>query len=159
VPDRQRREILSYFETRFGIPYPVFESFALLDRGKIIRSKMIIAMEVVIEPALRRRAESDLSSGVELLDGLREDMRAIMTQKLQGIGMLWRHDFDPGVFRDDRRQVLDHAIDLDRECRLGKARPNRRRDIGAGYGPFELSLAAIGQRDRRHDAPLEFSLS
>ena len=35
MPDRQRQELLSYFETRFGIPYPVFESFALLDRGKV----------------------------------------------------------------------------------------------------------------------------
>jgi NOL1/NOP2/fmu family ribosome biogenesis protein len=35
VPDRQRQEILSYFETRFGIPYDIFESFALLDRGKV----------------------------------------------------------------------------------------------------------------------------
>jgi NOL1/NOP2/fmu family ribosome biogenesis protein len=31
----QRQEILSYFEIRFGIPYHVFESFALLDRGKV----------------------------------------------------------------------------------------------------------------------------
>lgn len=35
VPDLQRQTILSYFETRFGIPYTDFEPFALLDRGKV----------------------------------------------------------------------------------------------------------------------------
>jgi NOL1/NOP2/fmu family ribosome biogenesis protein len=35
VPDAQRQTILSYFENRFGIPYRVFESFTLLDRGNV----------------------------------------------------------------------------------------------------------------------------
>lgn len=35
MPDVERETILSYFETRFGIPYAAFEPFALLDRGKV----------------------------------------------------------------------------------------------------------------------------
>ncbi len=35
MPETPRRAILSYFETRFGIPYDAFEPFALLDRGKV----------------------------------------------------------------------------------------------------------------------------
>lgn len=35
VPDMQRQTILSFFETRFGIPYNIFEPFALLDRGNV----------------------------------------------------------------------------------------------------------------------------
>lgn len=35
MPAPQRQTILSYFETRFGIPYDAFEPFALLDRGKV----------------------------------------------------------------------------------------------------------------------------
>ncbi len=35
MPETQRRAILSYLETRFGIPYHTFEPFALFDRGKV----------------------------------------------------------------------------------------------------------------------------
>jgi len=35
VPDIQRQAILSYFETRFGIPSHTFDPFDLFDRGKI----------------------------------------------------------------------------------------------------------------------------
>ncbi len=35
MPDVQRQTILSFFETRFGIPYDAFEPFVLFDRGKV----------------------------------------------------------------------------------------------------------------------------
>jgi NOL1/NOP2/fmu family ribosome biogenesis protein len=35
VPHLQRQRVLSYFETRFGIPDHAFEPFSLLDRGKV----------------------------------------------------------------------------------------------------------------------------
>jgi NOL1/NOP2/fmu family ribosome biogenesis protein len=48
VPDVQRQEILNYFESRFGIPYRTFESFALLDRGKVYVLLSCMASTVAI---------------------------------------------------------------------------------------------------------------
>ncbi len=35
MPEGDRKEVLGYFEVRFGIPYETFDAFTLLDRGKV----------------------------------------------------------------------------------------------------------------------------
>src|SRR5271163_227155 len=52
---------------------------AFLDRGEFIRREGVVAEEVVVEAGLDHRADGDLRSRPERLDGLGEHMGRVMT--------------------------------------------------------------------------------
>ncbi len=120
---------------------------ALLDLLEILGRERRRAGKIVIEAGIGRRAECDLSLGIELFHRLGHDMRRVVADDLERAGRIARQDRDLGVARDLRREVLFLTIDLDRNRCLGKAGADRGRELAAGDGTRKLPHRAIGQGD------------
>jgi hypothetical protein len=69
---------------------------------------------------------------------------------LDAVGILVCHDAHRGVMVDDMGGVDQRAVDSARKRRLGKPRPNARRDLGDRNGPVKLLVASIGKSNYRH---------
>src|SRR5690606_13386501 len=84
---------------------------ARLDALDILRSEGLLAREVVVEPILDGRADRDLGLRIELLHGLRHDVRGVMSKQLQSIGRFAGNDLYARVAIDGRGEVTQDAID------------------------------------------------
>ena len=91
----------------------------------------VVAREVVIEAVLDRRADGHLRAGKKLLHRHGEHMRRVVADQLQRLGVLLGDDADLGVVLDGPEQVPLLAVDFEDQGRLGEARPDGGRDLGA----------------------------
>ena len=108
---------------------------ARLDGGKVLVAEGRLAMEIVIEPVLDRRADGDLRLGIQLENRLGHDMRGIMPDGGQNGVVLCRQQRQRGIGLDLACHVPFLAVDNSQHCRLGEARTDigrdgRRRDRG-----------------------------
>jgi hypothetical protein len=123
---------------------------ARLDLLQVLGREGLGAGEVVVEAVLDSRPEGHLGARVELLHRLGHDVGAVVAQQLQGVGMAARDNLDRRVLLDHRRQIDDAAVQLQGERRLGQARADRGRDLGARNGLVEVAHAAVRERDGNH---------
>ncbi len=130
------------------VAHPRFDLFKIVGRERLGPG------EIVIEPGFRRRAESNLGVGIELLDRLGHDMGRVMPQDLEPFSGVSGDDRDRGIAVDHRSQVARPAIYPDRDCRLGEPRPDRSRNFAARdrAGKFEAFAVRQGHHDRRRPA-------
>jgi hypothetical protein len=92
-----------------------------------------------------------LALGIEALHRLRQQVRGRVADDLQPLRILRGDDADLGVVLDQVAGVAQPAVDLAGQRGLGQARADVGRDVHHRYGLVVLSLAAVRQRDRRHD--------
>src|SRR6266446_3182647 len=121
-----------------------------LDPLEVLRRERLGTGEVVIKPGVRRRAERDLGVRIEFLDRLGHDMGGVVAEDLKTLRRVARYDGNRSVAIYDRGEVARPAVDPNGDRRLGEARSDRRREVGAGHRKRELAAAAVGQghRDR-----------
>ncbi len=120
---------------------------ALFDAREILGRERRVAREIVIEAGVGRGAERDLRLGIEFLHRLGHDVRGVVADDLQRLGRGRGDDGDRGVAVEARGEVARLAVDHDGERRLGQARADRRRNLGAGDRAEEMTLLAVGQGD------------
>ena len=107
--------------------------------------------EIVIETVLGRWAEGDLGSGEEVLDGLGEDVRAIVADQFERLGLVARGDqLEPGIALERAGDVAHLAVDARGERGLGQARADRRGDIGRGRAFRHFPDRTVGKRNLEH---------
>jgi hypothetical protein len=125
---------------------------ALLDPREIVGRERLVAREVVVEPVLGCGTEGDLRAGIELLHRLGEHVCCVVAQQLERVGRFRRDDLDARVAIDRRGEVLDLAVDLDGERRLGEAGADGLGQLGAADGARKALGAAVRQPDCDHNA-------
>ena len=119
---------------------------ARLDPLQVLGMERLVAREVVIEAVLDRRADGDLGAGIEVLHRLGHDVGAVVADHRQRRLVLVADEAHPGAVRQLAVEVLELAVDLHHRRRLGQARADRCRELGAGHRLRE-ALAAVRQRD------------
>ena len=117
------------------------------DLRQIVGRERRVAREVVIEAVLDRRADGDLGAGKQLLHRHREQMRGVVADQLQRLGILPGDDAQLRVLLDGAEDVPLLAVDLDDQRRLGEARADRGRDLRARHPAREIQHLAVGQGD------------
>jgi hypothetical protein len=85
------------------------------------------------------------------LHRLCQDMRGVVAQQLQRVGMGAGDDLDLGVVVDDVGEILDLTVDLDGERGLGEPRADGGGDLRARNRAVEAAHIPIRQRDRDHE--------
>ena len=83
-------------------------------------------------------------------------MGAIVAQQLQRIGMLAGDDRNLRVALDGGGEILEDAVDLDGQGRLGQARADRLGQLGARQRALERTAAAVRQRQGDHREQCRF---
>ena len=91
-----------------------------LDPGQVVRGERLLAVEVVVEAVLDRRADRDLGAGIEVLHRLGHDVGAVVADDRQRLGLVGLDDPDPRIALDRPRQVTQLAVNLDHEGHLGR---------------------------------------
>ncbi len=121
-----------------------------LDALQVLGGEGPLESEVVIKTVFDHRADGDLGTGIELLDGVRQQMRAGMADDLQAFRVALGDDGHGRVPVDDVRSVHQTAVHFAGQGGLGQARPDRGGDLADAHRRVERALAAIGERDDRH---------
>ena len=99
---------------------------------------------------LDHRANGDLCLGEKLLDGVGQQVRGGVTNDLQAIGILGRHDGQRRVFFHAVTGVHQAAIDLARQGRFGQTGANRGGHFRHGDRARKFALGAVRQCDVKH---------
>ena len=123
---------------------------ALFDARQILGREGLVTREIVIEAVLDGGTDGHLGAGVELLDGLGQDMGGIVPDQLQRLRTLAGDDLDRGVFRDRQIEIAQLAVDLDSERRLGEAGADVTRDFFTRGRVIVFAHAPVGKRDPHH---------
>ena len=118
---------------------------ACLDGLEIARSEGLRACKVIVEAVFDRRADGDLRIGIELLHGFGHDVSCIMTEQLEAVGVLVRHDLDARVAADRKIEIAKLVVDADRKGFLRERVRNRRRNVRSRRGRRELANRTIGE--------------
>ena len=117
------------------------------DDGQIFRAERLVAREVVVEAVLDVRADRHLGAGIKFLHGLRQQMRGVVADQVQRVLALARNDFDLGVEWDRPIEILELAVDLDRQSGFGEAGADRGGNRGAGAAARGRPHRAVRQGD------------
>ncbi len=105
-------------------------------------------LEVVVEAGLDRRADRHLGAGVELGHRLGHHVGGVVADQLEPLGVALGDDrhLRPGLGQR-RVEVLQLAVDLDRQRGLRQPRADRHRGVGAGRPGGQLERLPVGQGD------------
>jgi hypothetical protein len=116
-----------------------------LDPGQILGRERLVPVEVVIEAVLDRRADRDLGAGEQVLHRLGHDVRAVVPDHRQRLGVLGADQADLRVVRDRPVEVPQSTVDLDDEGTLGKALGDHPRHLHPGHAAREGARAPVGK--------------
>ena len=78
-------------------------------------------------------------------------MRAVVAHQFQAVFVLGGDDFDGGVLLDEKGQILDHAVGLQRQGVFRQARADGGGDFCAGNRRLEIAPTSVGQIDCNHE--------
>ena len=106
----------------------------LLDFGEVFGCERHVAREVVVEAVVDRGADGHLRAGVKRLHRHGEDMRRIVPDEFQRLGVLPGDDAELRVFLHGTEQVPLLAVHFGNEGRFRQTGTDGRRDF-AGRGP------------------------
>jgi hypothetical protein len=115
------------------------------DRFEIFRREGPLVRKVVIKAVFDHRPDRHLRIGEQLLHRVREQVRRRMTQHVDPVFVLVRHDRDLRVAFDQVRRIDQLAVHAPCKCGLGEAGSYRRGDVGDADGVIERALRAVWQ--------------
>ena len=117
---------------------------ALFDGNEVFRGERRLAREIVVEAVLDRRADGHLRARIQLLHRLRHDVRGVVADEVERLGVLRGDDGERRVGVDHMAGINQLAVDLAGERRLGEAGADAGGDLGDGHRRIELSDRTIG---------------
>ena len=106
--------------------------------------------KIVIEAVLDHRANRDLGVGVQLFDGVGQQVCGGVANHFQAIGVFGGHDGQRCVFCNLVAGINQTAVDFAAECGLGQTCANGCGHLCHGHRAGKLSLRAVGKRDVDH---------
>jgi hypothetical protein len=127
---------------------------ARLDALQVLGRKRPHVIDVVVEPILHHRPDGHLGIGVELLDGLTEQMGAGGAHHVDTGRIPVGNDLDACVLLDRHAQIDLAAIDATRDRCLRQARTDVGGNLGQRGGRIVAALTAVGKGDRGHMLPV-----
>ncbi len=116
-----------------------------LDRRDVLGRERPRHLEVVVEPVLDRRTESDAGLGEDLPDGGGEHVGGRVPQHLERRRIALGEDRHCGAIVERSTQITDRPVDGDRHRGAGEAGTDRGRQVGAGRPRRQLARRAIGE--------------
>lgn len=125
---------------------------AFLDSLEILRGERALVGEVVVKAAIDHGANGHLSLGIEVFDGVGQQVCRGMPEHLQTFSILVRDDGHLGILRKTVAGVDKLAVDLAGEGRLVQPGANRLRELGNRERRFESAFGTVRQGDLEHDA-------
>ena len=106
----------------------------------------LLAAEVVIEAVLDRRADGHLRAGEQPLHDRRDDVRGVVADELEALGVLRREDRELAVVIERPGEVDLVAVELREQRGLGEARADlRAHEVGDRRAGRGLLLAPSGR--------------
>ena len=124
------------------------------DGFQIVRGERRRTGEVVIEAVLDGWADGDLGIGIQFLDGFGHHVGGVVTQQLQRVGILVRHDRHLGVGADSGAQILHHAVDANGQRRFGETGTDGLGNLQTRDRAVEIAQAAVRQSNGDHGLAL-----
>mmetsp|Transcript_37514 Transcript_37514/g.87440 ORF Transcript_37514/g.87440 Transcript_37514/m.87440 type:complete len:538 (+) Transcript_37514:6674-8287(+) len=121
-----------------------------LDRGQVLWRERALVGEVVVEAVVDDRADRDLGFGIELLDGVGQQVGRRVADHVQAVGILVGDDGKLSVVVDHVAQVDQLAVDLATERGLGQAGADAGGDIADRQRRRVLTARAVGELDGNH---------
>ncbi len=118
------------------------------DLGEIVGVERLLLGEVVVETVLDDRADGHLSAGPQGLHGLRHDVRSVMSDQLERLGVGPDNDLDVGIGLDGVGQIRQFAVKRDSNRLLGQRLGDAGRQLGAGQALLEGPFATIRESQR-----------
>ncbi|MNS68801.1 hypothetical protein D3C72_1020910 [compost metagenome] len=129
----------------------------LLDGNEVFGREGALVGEVVVETVVDDRADRHLRLGIQLLDGVGQQVSRRVADHVDAIGILVRHDGERGVTVDPVARIDELAIHLASKCRLGQARADALGHFGHRDRAGKFATGTVRQRDCDHLAPFEGS--
>ena len=117
------------------------------DLRQIVGRERFVAREIVIEAVVDGRTDGHLGAGIKRLHCHGEDMRRVVADQFQRLVVLLGDDADFGVVLDRAEQVPFLAVHFQDQRRLGQARTDGGRDLGARHAARKRHRLAIRQGD------------
>ncbi len=119
-----------------------------LDPGQIVGGEGLVADEIVEEAVFDVRADGDLGAGEQLLHRLRHQMRGVVADEIERLGLVLARDDADRIAVGERRGEIAHlAAHLDGERGLGETGADRGGEVSARASGRSGPHAAVGQGD------------
>ena len=119
----------------------------LLDHLEVFRRERARYREIVVEPLVNGRAESDPGVREDLAHRGGEDVRRGVAQHRQRVGVALGEDRQPGTAGERPAKVLDLAVDANGDRRTRQAGADLRRELGTRGTLGQFAFGAVRKRD------------
>jgi len=119
----------------------------LLDFLEVLGRKGSGAIEIVIEPVLDGRTDAELGFRVQFEDGGREQVRGGVPVNVERFRVLGGEELDIRVGFERAREIIQFAVHLGDDRRVGEAGADRLGDIEGTCALRRRPFTAVGQRD------------
>ena len=116
-----------------------------LDRAEVLGCEWFVPSEVVVESVGYRRPDGHLGAGIQFLHRLGQNMRRIVADQLQRVGIATGDEHNVGVALDLSGQIHQLAVELHGEGGAREARADRFRHRRARHRPVEAAHGLVGQ--------------
>jgi hypothetical protein len=122
-----------------------------LDPCEVVGGERRVAREVVVEAVLDRRTDGHLGAGEEPLDRVGHDVRRVVADDFQRLGVLAGEDLEGRVLLQRPREIDGGAVQLGNERALGEPGPDGvAHEVGDAGTLRRLLLAAVGKCHGHH---------
>ena len=124
---------------------------SFLDSLEVVGGERLVAGEVVVEAVLDGGPDGDLRLGMKLLDRLGEDVRRVVAQEVEPVGLGSGDDGGAGIRLDDGGEIAQLPVQPHGDRVAGKPLADGLGKLEPGHRPVELADGPVGKRDVRHD--------
>ena len=122
----------------------------LLDGGEVVGRERFLAVEVVIEAVIDRRADGHLGTGEQLLHGLGEDVGRVVADGLEGFGIIAHDQFEVARAAQRPVEIALFAVQGDQGRALGQRGGDGGGHVTAGGVVGILARGAVGEFEVDH---------
>ena len=125
-------------------------SHALFDGDHVVRREGALVGNIVIEAIINHRANNHLGGGIQLLDGMTDQVSTGVADNLNAFFILGGNDLQPCVLLDQVTGINQATIYLAGDRSLGQTGTNRLGDFRNGNGIIEIALTAVREGNNGH---------
>ena len=122
----------------------------LLDGGQVFRGEWALVRNVVIEALFNHRTNHHLGRGIQLLDGVANQVGCRVANDVHTVGILGRDDLQTGTVVDAVAGIHQPAVHLACHRHLGQARADGSSHFGHRHRAGIFTLGAVRECDLDH---------
>ena len=125
-------------------------SHALFDGSHVVRREGALVGDVVIKAIINHRADNHLGGGIQLLDGVTDQVSTGVADNLNAFFVFGGDDLQACVLLDQVTGINQAAIYFAGDRSLGQTSTNRLGDFRNGNGIIEIALTAVREGNNGH---------